>query len=93
MPQEQVRRLPGVRHLIASGAYATTRLNQELLPEIEFSVVTLSTSVPGLLLIGVVVSNAILLVNFIQDRTPATGTRRSTKRSWKRAGRASGLSL
>jgi HAE1 family hydrophobic/amphiphilic exporter-1 len=33
--------------LIASGVYATTRLNQELLPEIEFPIVTVSTPVPG----------------------------------------------
>src|SRR5215208_6491276 len=33
--------------LIASGVYATTRLNQELLPDIEFPVVTVSTPVPG----------------------------------------------
>jgi hydrophobic/amphiphilic exporter-1 (mainly G- bacteria), HAE1 family len=33
--------------LIASGVYATTRLNQELLPDIEFPVITVSTSVPG----------------------------------------------
>jgi len=33
--------------LIASGVYATTRLNQELLPDIEFPIVTVSTPVPG----------------------------------------------
>ncbi len=33
--------------LIAAGSYATTRLNQELLPDIEFPLVTVSTSVPG----------------------------------------------
>ncbi len=33
--------------LVASGAYATTQLNQELLPEIEFPIVTVSTPVPG----------------------------------------------
>lgn len=33
--------------LLAAGAYATTRLNQELLPEIEFGTVTVSTPVPG----------------------------------------------
>src|SRR5215212_5077980 len=33
--------------LIASGVYATTRLNQELLPEIEFPIVIVSTPVPG----------------------------------------------
>jgi hydrophobic/amphiphilic exporter-1 (mainly G- bacteria), HAE1 family len=33
--------------LIAGGAYATTRLNQELLPDIEFPIVTISTPVPG----------------------------------------------
>ncbi|MDQ3792394.1 MAG: efflux RND transporter permease subunit, partial [Actinomycetota bacterium] len=33
--------------LIASGVYATTRLNQELLPEIEFPIVTVTTPVPG----------------------------------------------
>ena len=33
--------------LIAAGAYATTRLNQELLPDIEFPLVTVSTPVPG----------------------------------------------
>src|SRR3712207_7828166 len=33
--------------LIASGVYATTRLNQELLPEIEFPIVTVATPVPG----------------------------------------------
>jgi multidrug efflux pump subunit AcrB len=33
--------------LIASGVYATTRLNQELLPEIDFPIVTVSTPVPG----------------------------------------------
>ena len=33
--------------LIASGAYATTRLNQELLPDIEFPIITVSTPVPG----------------------------------------------
>ena len=33
--------------LIAAGAYATTRLNQELLPDIEFPLVTVSTPVAG----------------------------------------------
>jgi len=33
--------------LIAAGAYATTRLNQELLPDIEFPIITVSTPVPG----------------------------------------------
>ncbi|HSL00218.1 MAG TPA: efflux RND transporter permease subunit [Rubrobacteraceae bacterium] len=33
--------------LIASGLYATTRLNQELLPDIEFPIITVSTPVPG----------------------------------------------
>jgi multidrug efflux pump subunit AcrB len=33
--------------LIASGVYATTRLNQELLPDIEFPIITVSTPVPG----------------------------------------------
>src|SRR3712207_2437156 len=33
--------------LIASGAYATTRLNQEELPDIEFPIITVSTPVPG----------------------------------------------
>ena len=33
--------------LIAGGAYATTRLNQELLPDIEFPIITVSTPVPG----------------------------------------------
>ncbi|HEX2183011.1 MAG TPA: efflux RND transporter permease subunit, partial [Rubrobacteraceae bacterium] len=33
--------------LVASGVYATTRLNQELLPEIEFPIVTVTTPVPG----------------------------------------------
>jgi HAE1 family hydrophobic/amphiphilic exporter-1 len=33
--------------LIAAGAYATTRLNQELLPDIEFPLITVSTPVPG----------------------------------------------
>lgn len=33
--------------LIASGAYATTRLNQELLPDISFPVVTIATPVVG----------------------------------------------
>ncbi|MGF1473461.1 MAG: efflux RND transporter permease subunit [Rubrobacteraceae bacterium] len=33
--------------LIASGFYATTQLNQELLPEIEFPAVGISTPVPG----------------------------------------------
>ena len=33
--------------LIASGAYATTQLNQELLPEIEFPAVGVATPVPG----------------------------------------------
>jgi hydrophobic/amphiphilic exporter-1 (mainly G- bacteria), HAE1 family len=33
--------------LIVSGIYATTRLNQELLPDIEFPIITVSTPVPG----------------------------------------------
>ena len=33
--------------LIASGIFATTRLNQELLPDIEFPIITISTPVPG----------------------------------------------
>ena len=33
--------------LVVAGSYATTRLNQELLPEIEFPIVTVSTPVPG----------------------------------------------
>ena len=33
--------------LIASGVYATTRLNQELLPDIDFPLVVVSTPVPG----------------------------------------------
>jgi len=33
--------------LIATGAYATTRLNQELLPDIEFPIITVSTPVSG----------------------------------------------
>ena len=33
--------------LVVAGSYATTRLNQELLPEIEFPIVTVSTTVPG----------------------------------------------
>jgi HAE1 family hydrophobic/amphiphilic exporter-1 len=33
--------------LIASGVYATTRLNQEELPDIEFPIITVSTLVPG----------------------------------------------
>src|SRR5215210_220999 len=33
--------------LIVSGVYATTRLNQELLPDIEFPIITVSTPVPG----------------------------------------------
>ena len=33
--------------LIAAGAYATTRLNQELLPDIEFPIITVSTPVLG----------------------------------------------
>jgi hypothetical protein len=33
--------------LMAGGAYATTRLNQELLPDIEFPIITVSTPVPG----------------------------------------------
>jgi HAE1 family hydrophobic/amphiphilic exporter-1 len=33
--------------LIAGGAYATARLNQELLPDIEFPIITVSTLVPG----------------------------------------------
>src|ERR687897_1004015 len=39
--------LLGAVILIASGVYATTRLNQELLPDIEFPIVTVSTPVPG----------------------------------------------
>ncbi len=33
--------------LIGSGIFATTRLNQELLPNIEFPIITISTPVPG----------------------------------------------
>src|SRR5918994_3461395 len=33
--------------LIVSGIFATTRLNQELLPDIEFPIITISTPVPG----------------------------------------------
>ncbi|QIN77347.1 hypothetical protein GBA65_01160 [Rubrobacter marinus] len=33
--------------LIGSGVFATTRLNQELLPDIEFPIITISTPVPG----------------------------------------------
>ncbi|QIN81409.1 MMPL family transporter [Rubrobacter tropicus] len=33
--------------LVAAGSYATTRLNQELLPDIEFPLITVSTPVPG----------------------------------------------
>ena len=33
--------------LIGSGAYATTRLNQELLPDISFPLVTITTPVLG----------------------------------------------
>ena len=33
--------------LIGSGVYATTRLNQELLPDISFPIVVVSTPVPG----------------------------------------------
>ncbi len=33
--------------LIASGVYATTRLNQELLPNIEFPTIAIATPVPG----------------------------------------------
>ena len=33
--------------LIGSGAYATTRLNQELLPDISFPIITISTPVAG----------------------------------------------
>ena len=33
--------------LIGSGVYATTRLNQELLPDISFPIITISTSVAG----------------------------------------------
>ena len=33
--------------LIASGAYASTRLNQELTPEVELPIVTVATPVPG----------------------------------------------
>src|SRR5215210_2529659 len=33
--------------LIVSGIFATTRLNQELLPDIEFPIITVSTPVPG----------------------------------------------
>ena len=33
--------------LIGSGAYATTRLNQELLPDISFPIITIATPLPG----------------------------------------------
>ncbi len=33
--------------LIGSGIFATTRLNQELLPDVDFPVILLSTPVPG----------------------------------------------
>src|SRR5919106_2495094 len=33
--------------LIGSGVYATTRLNQELLPDISFPIITISTPVVG----------------------------------------------
>ena len=33
--------------LIGSGIYATTRLNQEMLPDIEFAATAISTPVPG----------------------------------------------
>ncbi len=33
--------------LVGSGVFATTRLNQELLPDIEFPIVTVSTPMPG----------------------------------------------
>jgi hydrophobic/amphiphilic exporter-1 (mainly G- bacteria), HAE1 family len=33
--------------LIGSGVFATTRLNQELLPDVDFPVVLVSTPVPG----------------------------------------------
>src|SRR5829696_5221967 len=33
--------------LIGSGVYATTRLNQELLPDISFPIITISTPVAG----------------------------------------------
>lgn len=33
--------------LVVSGAYATTQLNEELLPEIEFPLITVTTIVPG----------------------------------------------
>jgi multidrug efflux pump subunit AcrB len=33
--------------LVGSGAYATTQLNQELLPDVSFPIVTISTPVPG----------------------------------------------
>lgn len=33
--------------LIGSGAFATTRLNQELLPNVDFPVLLVSTPVPG----------------------------------------------
>lgn len=33
--------------LIVSGAYATTQLNEELLPDIEFPILTVTTPVPG----------------------------------------------
>ncbi|MGI8865121.1 MAG: efflux RND transporter permease subunit, partial [Rubrobacteraceae bacterium] len=33
--------------LVGSGAYATTQLNQELLPDIEFPIVGVATAVPG----------------------------------------------
>ena len=34
--------------LIGSGVFATTRLNQELFPDIAFSIITVTTPVPGL---------------------------------------------
>ena len=33
--------------LIGSGIFATTRLNQELLPDVDFPVILVSTPVPG----------------------------------------------
>jgi len=33
--------------LVGSGAYATTRLNQELLPDISFPIITIATPLPG----------------------------------------------
>lgn len=33
--------------LIGSGVFATTRLNQELFPDIAFPIVTVTTPVPG----------------------------------------------